>query len=112
MANEQLYNKSTGGGRNYALDLLRILSMFMIVMLHSGSHGRTLLISEGLTPYSIWFHFVEALTICSVDVFVLISGYFLCTQQFKPSRIIKLYFAVVFYSIAWLLFRLMFIISQ
>lgn len=75
----------------------------MIVMLHSGSHGKTLLISEGLTPYSIWFHFVEALTICSVDVFVLISGYFLCTQQFKLSRIIKLYFAVVFYSIAWML---------
>lgn len=58
---------------------------------------------NGLNPYSIWFHFVEALTICSVDIFVLISGYFLCTQRFKPSRIIKLAFAVLFYSVGWFL---------
>ena len=89
--------------RNYAIDLLRILSMFMIVMLHSGSHGRTLFISEGLNFYTIWFHFIEALSICSVDVFVLISGYFLCTQKFKLSRIIKMAFAVIFYSVAWYL---------
>ena len=75
----------------------------MIVILHSGSHGRTLFITEGITPYSIWFHFVEALTICSVDVFVLISGYFLCTQKFKASRVVKMAFAVIFYSVAWLL---------
>lgn len=77
--------------------------MFMIVMLHSGSHGRTLFISEGLNFHTIWFHFVEALSICSVDVFVLISGYFLCTQKFKLSRIIKMAFAVIFYSVAWYL---------
>jgi len=75
----------------------------MIVMLHSGSHGKTLFITEGINPYSIWFHFVEALSICSVDLFVLISGYFLCTQKFKLSRIIKIAFAVFFYSVAWYL---------
>ncbi len=76
--------------------------MFMIVLLHSGSHGRALFISEGLNFYSVWFHFIEALSICSVDVFVLISGYFLCRQTFKPSRVLKLVLVVVFYSVAWL----------
>lgn len=75
--------------------------MFMIVILHSGSHGRTLSIAEGLNYYSIVFHFIEALTICSVNVFVLISGFFLCTQDFKLSRILKLLFAVLFYSVGW-----------
>lgn len=73
----------------------------MIVMLHSGTHGRMLSIGNGLGPYTIWFHFVEALSICSVDVFVFISGYFLCTQEFKPSRILKIIFVVIFYSVSW-----------
>lgn len=103
MSELQMIKPCWGGGRNYAIDLLRILSMFMIVMLHSGTHGGTLFIGEGLNPYSIWFHYVEALSICSVDVFVLISGYFLCTQKFKPSRILKMVFVVIFYSVAWLL---------
>lgn len=76
--------------------------MFMIVLLHSGTHGRALTISDGLNFYSIWFHFVEALSISSVDVFVLISGYFLCTQSFRPSRLVNVYLAVLFYSLVWL----------
>lgn len=76
--------------------------MFMIVLLHSGTHGQALSISEGLNFYSIWFHFVEALSISSVDVFVLISGYFLCTQKFRVSRLVNVYLAVLFYSLAWL----------
>ena len=85
------------------MDLLRIVSMYMIVLLHSGSHGGTLAIEEGVSFYTILFHFIEALTICSVNVFVLISGYFLCTQAFRPSRIIKTVIAVVFYSMIWIL---------
>ena len=85
--------------RNYSLDLLRILSMFGIVLLHSGSHGGTLAISEGLNIYTLMFHGIESLAISSVNVFILISGYFLCNQSFRLSRIFSLVLTVVFYSL-------------
>ena len=89
--------KTAGGGRNYAIDLLKIVSMYMIVLLHSGSHGGTLEIDTGLNAYTIFFHFIDALTMCAPNVFVLISGYFLCTQKFRLSRVLRMDFVVIFY---------------
>ena len=76
--------------RNYALDLLRILSMLMIVFLHSNSHGGMFYSPEtGLDGYVIGSWVVEVLCIVSVNVFVLISGYFLCEQSFRLSRVVR-----------------------
>lgn len=86
-------------GRNYSLDCLRILSMFGVVILHAGSHGGVLAISEGINAYTLFFHGIEALAISSVNVFVLISAYFLCAQSFRLSRLLKLWSLVLFYSL-------------
>ena len=90
--------------RNYSIDLLRILSMFMIVCLHSMSHGGMYEFSDGLggvNLYSIWFHFEESICILGVDIFVLISGYFLVNQKFRLSKLYKIVIQTLFYS--WLL---------
>ena len=92
--------------RNYALDLLRILSMLMIVFLHSNSHGGLFYPPEsGLDGYVILSWAVEALCIVSVNVFVLISGYFLCEQSFRLSRVVRLIIQTVFYS--WIISTVM-----
>lgn len=87
--------------RDYALDLLRILSMIMIVTLHSGSHGGYM--DSPDTIINIWQRLINALCLCSVNIFVLISGYFLVFERFRLSKLLKLCTEVWFYSIIiWL----------
>lgn len=60
--------------RNYGIDLLRLVSMFLIVVLHSLSRGALV----GVAPFNIHYEagfLIEALTYCAVNCFALISGY-------------------------------------
>lgn len=84
--------------RNASIELLRIISMVMIVMLHFLAHGQILKWSVfGSMEYRVYW-IVEALLFVAVNCFVLISGYFLCLSNFKISRIIKIWMQVLFYS--------------
>ena len=83
--------------RNYSLDLLRILAMWMIVCLHILGHGQILEIASAKNYYLL-----EVLRFCcviAVNLYVLISSYFLCTQKFRPSKLLRLYLEVVFYGV-------------
>lgn len=88
-----------GKVRNSNIELLRIVSMLMIVILHFLMHGQILKWSAfGSKEYAIYW-MIEAFVFVSVNAFVLISGYFLCLSEFKVSRLIKIWFQVLFYSI-------------
>ncbi|NMH70552.1 acyltransferase [Bacillus sp. RO3] len=67
---------------------LRVLSMVMIVLLHFGTYGlpKVVSISELSQMNQFLFTFIKVLCIVGVNVYVLISGYFLCTSQFKMSK--------------------------
>lgn len=57
--------------RNYGIDLLRLVSMFLIVVLHSLSRGALV----GVAPFNIHYEagfLIEALTYCAVNCFALI----------------------------------------
>lgn len=87
--------------RDYSIDFLRIVSMLMIVSLHSMSHGGMYDFGyslEGINPYSIWFTFVQSICVVSVNVYVLISGYFLVKEKFRISKLLKIVCEVLFYS--------------
>lgn len=92
--------------REYSIDLLRELSMLMIVSLHSLSHGNILSLSSDNLLYGVFFHIVFAICILSVNIFVLISGYFLSQQHFRTSKLINLICETLFY--AWLILCLRF----
>ena len=84
--------------RNYGIDLLRILSMLMIVLLHVNNF-------VGLLNYynknSLGYIFVygsEAFAICAVNVYAMISGYVLLSSKFKLRRILQLYSEVLFFN--------------
>ena len=85
--------------RNYGIDLLRIVSMIMIVFLHLVSHS-DLMESIGFlsTKYEA-VRFVDTFMGCAVDSFALISGFVGYGHKFKYSKLIYLWFEVVFYGL-------------
>ena len=67
-------------------ELLRIISMVMIVTLHYLKKGGLLSANEGsVVYYFAWT--LEALCLISVNSYVFISGYFTKTKTFKLSDI-------------------------
>lgn len=82
------------------IELLRIIAMMMVVMLHYLGKGDILPDLTGsisLNGYVAWV--MEALSIVAVNVYMLISGYFLVNSFFKFSRLAELVCQVLFYSI-------------
>lgn len=86
--------------RIVSIELLRILAMMMVVMLHYLSKGGLLTsLTEEMTAgaYVAWL--LEAFSIVAVNVYMLISGYFLVESGFKPGRLVELICQVLFYSL-------------
>lgn len=83
--------------RNSALELLRIIAMFLIVLSHACYHS-----GFDYSTYEISFNklFVQwgVLGNLGVDIYALISGYFLCKKTKSYRSIIRLLLQVWFYS--------------
>lgn len=85
--------------RNISVDLLKIISMLMVVALHITSHG---IRTADIVPFSLPFWFVLVLnsfSLVAVNCFVLISGYFLSQSKVSYRRIISLWIQVCTYSV-------------
>lgn len=88
-------------GRMQNLEELRCLAMMMVVVLHFLGKGN-LLAEAGETGESFvrtvaWVP--EVLCIVAVNVYMLISGYFLSQSSFKLSRLLTLYLQIWMYSV-------------
>lgn len=84
--------------RHLGIEILRVLSMLMIVTLHWGGFGIHIL---ELRPFtSEWFFAwgVRGVAYMSVNIYVLISAYFLYDRMVSSKKIYQLWFEVVFYS--------------
>ena len=77
--------------RNYGIDLLRIVSMNMIVMLHVLGIGSFLDNVEGITIEYATMWFLETASLCAVNCFALISGYVGFGRKFKLSKLMQLW---------------------
>ncbi len=77
--------------RNSSIELLRILAMCGVVLLHynNATLGGGLTYAVGANRAVLML--LESLFICAVDLYVLISGYFLCTTTsrkfFRPFEL-------------------------
>ena len=79
-------------------ELLRIISMVMIVTLHYLKKGGLLSANEGsVVYYFAWA--LEALCLISVNSYVFISGYFTKTKTFKLNKMLDLWIQTLFISI-------------
>lgn len=81
--------------RNMGVELFRVVSMILVVMLHVLGHGGVYSHTDFLsTNYKVaWF--MEVAAYCSVNCYALISGYANVKSSFKFRRIIYLWLEVV-----------------
>lgn len=89
--------------RNLSIELLRIYSMFFIVWGHVGGYVAQAGISAGSN--NVLTQMFGAITggmgTCAVDLFVLITGYFLVTKtEWNIKRFLSIYIQTVFYLVA------------
>lgn len=89
--------------RQANLELLRCAAMMMVIVLHYLGKGNLLVSLEEprLYPAEVTAWLLESFCIVAVNVYMFISGYFLCTSSFKPSRLFKLWLQVWMYSVVF-----------
>ncbi len=93
--------KSKTDGRMANMELLRMIAMLLVVVLHFLDKGGNLPpLTEGsmeVSGYAAWI--LETLSIVAVNVYMLISGYFLIESSFKVKRLLGLLLQIWFYSL-------------
>ena len=95
--------KNQSGDRNSSIELLRIFAMIMIVLCHFATHGGFSFDTTTVSIPRLWWNLIEMGGDFGVNLFVLISGYFLVTSRgtiFNLKRILKFWGQVFVYSIA------------
>ena len=81
-------------------EALRIFAMFMVITLHYLSKGGILTSATtefSTASYVVWL--IEAFAVVAVNVYVLITGYFLCESNMKPKRLLEIVCQVLWYTI-------------
>lgn len=98
MPNSLVGTNSAVKQRNHGIDLLRNLSMFMVVLLHVLAVGGLLQASTG---QPVKYEVLKALQIgavCAVNCYGLISGYVGYGSKFRIASIVTLWLQVFLYS--------------
>jgi surface polysaccharide O-acyltransferase-like enzyme len=90
--------------RKVGIEILRILSMYMVLILHYKLHQNVSSLTD--INYKI-ANFVDILCVCAVNCYVLISGYFLSKGETSIKKLIKTLSPVWFYSITILIVNLL-----
>lgn len=86
--------------RQANIELLRIITMLMVVTLHYLVKGEAAVsLADSFSEINLMLWFVKALCIVAVNVYVLISGYFLLEAKWSISRLVRLWLQTIFYSI-------------
>ena len=84
--------------RNYGIDLLRIVAMFMVLLLHIMGWGVLYNTEELSLNYGIsWF--VEIASYCAVNCYAIISGYVGYGRKTKYSNLMYIVLCGAFYAI-------------
>lgn len=89
--------------RQSNFELLRILSMFLIVMHHIAVHGEYGEVTS--VNYAV-LRFFEIGGKIGVNLFVLISGYFMVNSEFKFKKLVYLAAEIIFYSLLYFIILL------
>jgi len=92
-------NTNMKKSREPQFELLRIVAMLMVITLHYLGKGQLLgrpadsLLLKG----GVWY--LEALCIASVNIYVMISGYFMIDSKFNLRKLLILWCQILFYSV-------------
>ena len=96
--------------RESSFELLRIIAMYAILISHFATHGKFNYDTTVISIPRLWWYFIEMGGKFGVNIFVMISGYFLIIDKsglLNLKRILKFWGQVFFYSTAiYLVFTL------
>lgn len=84
--------------RNYKIEIIRIIAMFMIVMTHVEFHGFANIVDRPFCLNTLFLDFIKPFGQYGNSLFIMISGYFLCSSTRKKISVIKIITQVWFYS--------------
>ena len=86
--------------RDANFELLRVIAMFMIITLHYNLHSNSMLeLGTPATNVQLFATLLESFAITGLNVYVLLSGYFMSRSNVRPSRLLSLIAQVYFYTI-------------
>ena len=84
--------------KNMGIELLRIISMMMVVTLHCLGHGGVLSNTQSLTTNNNMAWLLETASCGAVDLYALITGYVCVKAKYRYGRIAELWLQVALYS--------------
>ena len=97
--NRKSYNNIYTNSRQSNIELLRIVAMLMIIAHHFSVHGNFDL-RNMLVGNNIWLQFLATGGKIGVNIFVMISGYFLISSKnIETKKVLKLLAQILFYSV-------------
>lgn len=102
-------NEETIKKRQVSIELLRIIAMIMIVFHHFAIHSEAIF-DTGLNIPKLWYNLINIGGKIGVNIFILISGYFLVDNndlKINFKKLLKFWSQIIFYSISiFILFAL------
>lgn len=91
------------------MDLLRIVSMLLIIFLHSIDHSGVLENAENCgMPMYFYVRLTYAMCMVCVNIYVMLSGYFMIHSKFRLHKLVTLWMEAVFYGF---ILKLIFMVS-
>lgn len=85
--------------RNLGIDCLRLVLMFFIILGHLFAHTHIRQELPILSPNGIWCWGWQTISLCAVNCFVLITGYFMFYSRWKFIHLLKLWVKILVYAI-------------
>ncbi len=85
--------------RNANMELLRVLSMIMVVCIHLFTKTSVLWEIPEQSPAYHMSWILYGLCMTGVNCFVLLTGYFMIYAEFKLEKLLNIYVQVLFYSL-------------
>ena len=86
-------------GKNYGIEVLRILCMLMVCTLHIFGGVSSKIAIPGTVTYWL-IEILRIFCLCAVNCYALISGYVCVYSKNRIQGIVKLWFTVVFYTVS------------
>lgn len=86
--------------KNYGIDALRMLAMFMVTILHILIQGGVLNSTVKFTSQYEAGWLLQTAAFCAVDIYALISGYVWVYAKYRYRNILELWLQVLFYTVS------------
>lgn len=96
---QNLNSQNKSKERNLSIDILKILSMIMVIILHTKTYGlqNTQIPTYSGVYWAIWG--LHIFSLVATNCFVLISGFFVSYSKINSKKLLKLWIMTLIFSV-------------